>query len=63
MAKYSKKKHLREIKYRYDNDPKYRSEMDEIGCYFWGIAFVLVVIIFFIIAFVSGTEEAVDWVK
>lgn len=63
MAKYSKKRHLREINHKYNTDPKYREEMDEIGCIFWGILIVVVLIIFFIIAMTKSPEEAVKWLK
>lgn len=63
MAKYSRKRHLREINYKRETDPEYKEFMDKAGCYFGGCFFLFVIIMFIIISIVSSADNAVKWLK
>jgi uncharacterized membrane protein YvbJ len=63
-TKYGRRKLREQAKYNYDNgSQEYRDEIDKIGCVTWTIIFVIVGIIFLIIAATSGIEDAIKWLR
>jgi hypothetical protein len=63
-SKYGRRKLRDQAQYNYNNGShEYRDEIDEIGCWVWGVIIVIAAIIFILIAVNSGPDAALRWLK
>lgn len=62
-TKYGRKKLRQQIAYKYQHDPAYRKDYDNISGCVWLVVFVIIIAVFVLIYVTKGEHAAIKWLR